>query len=183
MSLAIAAAVVAGLNVASAIGGYNSAKSQARQTIKQGEREAQNRADEIMKLASRQRVLYLHAGLELEGTPQAVVNDTYNTGIADVKAIRAAYNQQAKNIITQARANLLGGLAKAGTSLMGSMSGAGAAAGAGSSVIDVIGTAASGGNVAFTNASYGGLNSSAFIGGNSFSAQTAATSARLSTLL
>ena len=48
---------------------------------------------------------------------------------------------------------------------------------------DVTGTAASGDNVTFTDASYGGLNSSAFVGGNSFSAKTSATQARLSSLL
>lgn len=181
MVLAVAAAVVAGLNVASAIGNYNSAKSQARQTIKEGEIAAERRADEISRLASRQRVLYLAAGLELEGTPQAVVNDTYNTGIADVRAIRSSYNQQAKNIIKQARANLLGGLANAGVSAfnmynMGSSSLA---------TTDVTDTAASGGNVTFTNASYNGsgLNNSAFVGGNKFQAQQNATQVRLSSLL
>lgn len=175
MVLAVAAAVVAGLNVASAIGNYNSAKSQARQTIQEGEIAAERRADEISKLASRQRVLYLAAGLELEGTPQAVVDDTYNTGIADVRAIRSSYNQQAKNIIKQARANLLGGLANAGVSAfnMYNMGGSSLTA---DNVTD---------NVTFTNASYNGsgLNQSAFIGGNKFQAQQSATQARLSSIL
>ena len=156
--LAIAAAVVAGLNVASAIGNYNAGKSQARATIKEGEIAAQRRADEISKLASRQRVLYLANGLELEGTPQAVINDTYNTGIADVREIRSSYNQQAKNIIKQARANLLGGLAQAGVSAfnMYNMGSSGLSDGSTTAVAD---------NVTITNASYtGGLNNSGFIG-------------------
>lgn len=175
MVLAVAAAVVAGLNVASAIGNYNSAKSQARQTIKEGEIAAERRADEISRLASRQRVLYLAAGLELEGTPQAVVDDTYNTGIADVRAIRSSYNQQAKNIIKQARANLLGGLANAGVSAF-NMYNMGSSSLATDDVTD---------NVTFTNASYkgSGLNSSAFVGGNKFQAQQSATQAKLSSLL
>lgn len=179
--MGVTAAVVAttALSAASAIGSYNSAKSNARATIREGERVAQNRADEISKLASRQRVLYLHAGLELEGTPQAVVNDTYNTGIADVRAIRSSYTQQAKNIMKQARANLLGSLANTAVSAfsMANMGGSSLA------TQNVTGTAASGGNVTFTDASYGGINSSAFVGGNSFSAQTSATQARLSSLL
>ena len=175
MVLAVAAAVVAGLNVASAIGNYNSAKSQARQTIQEGEIAAERRADEISKLASRQRVLYLAAGLELEGTPQAVVDDTYNTGIADVRAIRSSYNQQAKNIIKQARANLLGGLANAGVSAF-NMYNMGGSSLSTDNVTD---------NVTFTNASYNGsgLNQSAFIGGNKFQAQQSATQARLSSIL
>lgn len=110
------AAVVAGLGVASAIGNYNQSKSQARQTIKKAEIDMQNRANEIRALASRQRVSYLQAGLELEGTPNAVITDTYNTGIADVNAIRDSANQTAKNIRKQAEAKLLGDLASTAVS-------------------------------------------------------------------
>lgn len=114
--MGIETAIIAGLSVASAIGNYNQSKSESRQTAHQGAIAAQNRADEIKKLASRQRVSYLQAGLELEGTPQNVINDTYETGIADVNNIIGAYNQKSKNIMTKARADLLGGLAKAGAS-------------------------------------------------------------------
>lgn len=114
--MGVETAVIAGLSVASAIGNYNQSKSESRQTAKEGVIAAQNRADEIKKLASRQRVSYLQAGLELEGTPQNVINDTYETGIADVNNIIGAYNQKSKNIMTKARADLLGGLAKAGAS-------------------------------------------------------------------
>lgn len=114
--MGVATAVIAGLNVASAIGNYNQSKSEAKQMAKAGAIVAEKRADDIMKLASRQRVSYLSAGLELEGTPQNVINDTYETGIADVNDIIGTYNQKSKNIMTAARANLLGGLAKAGAS-------------------------------------------------------------------
>lgn len=114
--MGVETAVIAGLSVASAIGNNNYSKSESRQTAKEGVIAAQNRADEIKKLASRQRVSYLQAGLELEGTPQNVINDTYETGIADVNNIIGAYNQKSKNIMTKARADLLGGLAKAGAS-------------------------------------------------------------------
>lgn len=179
--MGVTAAVVAttALSAASSIGNYNSAKSNARATLREGRIAAQNRADEISRLAARQRVLYLHAGLELEGTPQAVVNDTYNTGIADVRAIRSSYSQQAQNIMKQARANLMGSMAKTAVNAytMSNMTDSTLA------TQDVTGTAASGDNVTFTDASYGGLNSSAFVGGNSFSAKTSATQARLSSLL
>ena len=72
-------AILAGLNVASAIGNYNAAKSESRAIARAAEIRAQNRADEIKKLAARQRVSYLNAGLELSGTPEAVVSDTYQT--------------------------------------------------------------------------------------------------------
>lgn len=112
--MGIETAVIAGLGLASAIGKYNQSKSKMKQNTKAGEIAAWRRADEIKRLASKQRVSYLSAGLELEGTPQAVVNDTYNTGIADVLAIRSAYNQKSKNILKSAQAKLLGNLAKTG---------------------------------------------------------------------
>lgn len=49
---------------------------------------------------------------------KGVVNDTYETGIADVNNIIGSYSQKSKNIMTKARADLLGGLAKAGASTM-----------------------------------------------------------------
>lgn len=118
--MGIATAVIAGLGVASAIGSYNSSKSQARQVVKAGEIRAYNRAEEIRSLAARQRVAYISAGLELEGTPQIVMSDTYTKGINDVMSITAAANQEAKNIRKQATAQLLGSLAKIGVSSFGS---------------------------------------------------------------
>lgn len=141
--MGVATAVIAGLNVASAIGNYNQSKSEAKQTAKAGAIVAEKRADDIMKLASRQRVSYLSAGLELEGTPQNVINDTYDTGIADVNDIIGTYNQKSKNIMTAARAQLLGGLAKAGA---GAMAGGGSSGGLFSSLS---GVSESGGGNAF----------------------------------
>lgn len=114
--MGVAAAVYVGLSAASAIGKYNQSKSQARQAIRQGEIAMKNRADEIRALASKQRVSYIASGLELEGTPQSVITDTYNTGIEDVKAIRDSANQTSKNILTAARAQLLGDIAKTAVS-------------------------------------------------------------------
>lgn len=169
------AAVVAGLGVASAIGNYNQSKSQARQTIKKAEIDMQNRANEIRALAARQRVSYLQAGLELEGTPNAVITDTYNTGIADVNAIRDSANQTAKNIRKQARAKLLGDLAStavlaysvgagSGASSFSASSGAVSSGGEwvgttqdGLNIFDLTGTAKTGGNVNVTNAIYKGV--------------------------
>lgn len=112
--MGIATAVIAGLGVASAIGSYNSAKSQARQVEKTAAIKAVNRADEIKRLAAKQRVAYVSAGLELEGTPQVVMADTYDKGIADVLSIKATAAQEAKNIRKTATAQLLGSLAQVG---------------------------------------------------------------------
>ena len=88
VKMGVATALIAGLSLASEVGNFNSSKSQARNTAKQGAIAAQNRADEIKRLAAKQRVSYLQAGLELEGTPQAVINDTYNTGLEDINEIK-----------------------------------------------------------------------------------------------
>lgn len=122
--MGVGAAVVAGLSLASAVGNYNASKSEARNIVKQGNIAMDRRADEIKALAAKQRVSYLQAGLELEGTPQAVISDTYNTGIEDVNAIRESTNQQSKNIITKARAKLVGDIASTAVSAY-SMSGLG----------------------------------------------------------
>lgn len=123
--MGIETAVIAGLGVASAIGQYNQSKSDARQTVKAGDIAAYTRADEIKRLASQQRVSYLQAGLELEGTPQTVVNDTYNKGIADVLSIQGKYNRESKNIMKTARAKLLGNIASAGVSAFSGSAGNG----------------------------------------------------------
>lgn len=121
--MGIETAIIAGLGLASAIGNFNQQKSEARQTAHHGTIEAAKRANEIKSLAAKQRVSYLQAGLELEGTPQAVINDTYNTGMQDIHAISEGYNQQSKNIMNKARANLLGDIAKVGVSAFAGESG------------------------------------------------------------
>lgn len=174
---AILATMSAGLGVASAIGNYNASKQQAKQLKKESNIKIQNRADEIRDLAAQQRVLYLSAGLELEGTPQTVIADTYNTGINDIKAIRDSYNIQIKNVKTQARANLLGGLALSATSLYsafgannavsnditadaseGAVSSSGSWMGISNGINkwNVSGTAGNGGNVRVVNGFYSG---------------------------
>lgn len=93
-----------------AIGQFNQAKSNARMTAVEGKITAERRAKEIRQVGAVQRVSYLNSGLELEGTPATVIQDTYQTGLEDVNAIRSSYNRQVKNMMTQARAELFGNL-------------------------------------------------------------------------
>lgn len=118
--MGLGTAISAGLNVASAIGNHNASKSKSRAIARAGAIEAQNRVDEIKRLAARQRVSYLNAGLELSGTPEAVVSDTYRKGIYDINAIISSTNQTIKNNMKKARANLFGGLASTAVSLYSS---------------------------------------------------------------
>ncbi|MBQ5784654.1 MAG: hypothetical protein IIW11_06720 [Bacteroidales bacterium] len=114
---------ITGLQVAKAVSDYNQSKSQARAIREQGKQAAATRAQEIRALAAEQRVSYLASGLELEGTPTSVINDTYNTGLEDIKAINSNTRTQMKNTLKQGQASLLGGLASAGASMYDMYSG------------------------------------------------------------
>lgn len=106
-----AALIVGGLSVAKGVGEYNSAKSQNRLLKRQGEQAIENRKQEILQTAARQKIGYIQAGMELTGTAQNVMQDTYQTGIKDIQSLKYNYNQALKNNLTQARASLLGNLA------------------------------------------------------------------------
>lgn len=110
-------ATVAGLGLASGIGSYNAGKSNARALKRQAEIEAQRRKLEIESLIGTQKVGYSISGVRMSGTPEAVIQDTQTKGAEDIANIRGSYARQAKNQLTQARANLLGSIANTGTSL------------------------------------------------------------------
>lgn len=110
------AILIGGLSLAKGVGEYNQAKSSARATAREGEIAVENRKKEIQNLVAKQKIGYLQSGVELEGTAQAVMQDTYNTGIADMEAIAGSYNQNIKNSLRAARAQLLGSIANAGVS-------------------------------------------------------------------
>ena len=112
-----AAIAVGGLSLAKGIGDYNAGKSKARALKRQGEIEAQRRKLEIESLIGTQKVGYSISGVRMEGTPEAVIQDTQTKGDLDIANIKASYAQQAKNTMTQARAQLLGSIANTGTSL------------------------------------------------------------------
>lgn len=101
----------AGASLTSAVGGYNASKSEARRLKSEAEQKMMQRREQIQKLVAEQKIGYGQAGVELEGSAQAVIQDTYNTGIEDVNAIASAYNKAIKGVITQAKANLIGSLA------------------------------------------------------------------------
>lgn len=102
-----------GASLLKGIGGYNQSKSNARAYATQAGIQARNRAQDIQALASVQKMSFLNSGVELTGTPAAVINDTYNTGLEDLEAIRSGYQTQIKNSLVQGRSNLLGVLGTA----------------------------------------------------------------------
>lgn len=164
-----AALVVGGLSVAKGIGEYNAAKSQNRLIARQGSQDIEDRKQEILRTAAKQKIGYIQAGVELAGTAQNVMQDTYQTGIEDVKSLKYNYQQTIKNNLTRARASLLGNLASgvvSGYSLYGMSSLTGNAGyGAlmsggkyiGNNTYDLTGTAKTGGNVILTDSVYTGV--------------------------
>lgn len=109
MSL-ITGLALAGLGLAGGFGSLNASKSNARTLARERDFKIEQRKKEILKLVGKQKVLYGQSGVELEGTPQALIQDTYNTGIEDINPIESSYNQAIKNSLRQGRAALLGSL-------------------------------------------------------------------------
>lgn len=98
----------------SSIGDFNNAKSSARWFADEGKQIAKNRIQQIVDLSALQKNAYIRSGVELEGTPQAVMQDTYNIGLQDVQSIQSSYQKRIDNAMKQARANLIGGLLGSG---------------------------------------------------------------------
>jgi hypothetical protein len=109
--MGIETAIIAA-SAASAIGNYNQAKSSARSTANQGRVAIENRKKEIQQLVAKQKIGYIQSGVELEGTAQAVIQDTYTTGQEDIRAMGNAYAKSISNQLSAARAQLLGSLAQ-----------------------------------------------------------------------
>lgn len=97
----------------SAYSSMKSANDQAESLQEEGEIQTKNKAKEVMAKADAQRVSFLSAGLDLEGTPQAVMQSTYQSGIQDIQQIRSNYNSQIKNSISEGRSSVLKSLAQA----------------------------------------------------------------------
>lgn len=109
-----------------AVSGMMQAQSQAKSAVAQGNIQMQERAKQVRYAAARQNVSFLNSGLSLEGTPMDVINETFDTGLADIRAIGANANAQSKNIIGQARTQAIGQIAGAfGGGSFGGMTGAG----------------------------------------------------------
>jgi hypothetical protein len=116
-------AVAIGFAALSAVSSISAANSQAKATIAEGNLATQNKAKEVALKAARQKSSFLTSGLTLEGTPMSVIENTFNTGIEDIKALGSNYNSQSKNIMAQGRTKALSSFASLGTGM--SMSGSG----------------------------------------------------------
>lgn len=116
----------------------SAAKSEAKAVVKQGTLAAKNKATETIVGAAKLRSSFLNSGLTLEGTPNAVVQGAYTTGMDDISQIADNANTKSKNIMSSART-------KAITSLITSAAGAfsGSSLGFGDAIQSGVSTAAS----------------------------------------
>ncbi len=94
-----------------AISSLMNAQSQADAAVKTGEYNMENEAKKVRYAAARQTTSFLSSGLSLEGTPTDVIQETYNTGIKDIKQIGANANSQSSNFIAQGRSQAIGAIA------------------------------------------------------------------------
>lgn len=97
------------LAVGKAFGGIKQARAESNATIKQAETEARNLKLKTKAMAGAQKTSFASSGLELEGTPMAVIQNTYETGIADVNQYIKNANRQAKNTYRAGLANSIFG--------------------------------------------------------------------------
>lgn len=107
---ALFAALTLGSGIVSARAQQASGKAEARALIEEGNINAANKAKQTKARADAQRVSFLNSGLELEGTPQNVIDSTLVTGLEDVGQIATNYNRAASNRLTAARSAAIGNL-------------------------------------------------------------------------
>lgn len=80
------------------------ASAQNAALAKEGDLAAQEKSKQVRYAAARQTASFLNSGLTLDGTPQDVLDDTFNTGLADINNIRDNYNTRIGNTTSAANA-------------------------------------------------------------------------------
>lgn len=97
----------AGLGALKGIAGVSAAEKQAKMVTRQAEMKSKNKALKTMVRAGRQKVSFLGSGLTLEGTPMSVLTSTYDTGRADAQQIVSNANVRSRNMMSQARTQMV----------------------------------------------------------------------------
>jgi len=113
------------LQTAGAVMSYKNSKAQAKATAEEGALKAAQRDRQTRQLAARQKTSFLNSGISLTGdgdVADVVMQDTYDTGIADINLIKSNYNTQSKNIMSAARSQFFSSM---GSMVLGTVAGAG----------------------------------------------------------
>jgi hypothetical protein len=105
----VGAATSISLGMASASNQRKAARKQLEATAMQTKVKADERIKQIRRLASQQKSSFLASGISLtgDGTPDAIISETYDVGMADVENIKKFGSVQGENISATARAQML----------------------------------------------------------------------------
>lgn len=111
--MGVAAAVQAagaGLNIAGGIQANREARRQARIAREEAAEQAAARRQEVDRFKSKQIVSFLKSGVELQGTPLAVLDETEREGQKEVSSILRAGQERSRALRLEGRTRLLQGL-------------------------------------------------------------------------
>ncbi len=100
-----------GIAAAQAYQGMENAEDQATAVVRKARIDAENQKKTTLGRAGKQKASFLSSGLTLEGTPMAVLSETYQTGIEDTQNIIDAGNTNSKNIMSAARTKAMSDIA------------------------------------------------------------------------
>lgn len=86
------------------------ASNQSKAVDRQAQEQINERARQARKLMSQQKASFLKSGVYFEGTPEALIDETYNTSVDDINAITNDANIKKNNLAKQGNLGLFGGV-------------------------------------------------------------------------
>lgn len=120
-----------GMGVAQGISSAKQSKEQASESANQTQNAINERARKAKKLINEQKTSFLKSGVYFDGTPELIIDETYDTATKDMQDIAKDGSYREKALIRQGRTGFYTGVVKgimgAGASFMG-MGGVGATA-------------------------------------------------------
>lgn len=123
----IAAVVAAAASVYAGVASYEASKQQSQMMEDDKVMRKKERAEKTRRIAGAQRASFLASGISLtgEGTPEAMLGETYDFGIEEVKNISEHYSKRQEMVLAEGRKDynlaLLAGFSGAATSMGMSM--------------------------------------------------------------
>jgi hypothetical protein len=114
--MGIETAILIGGSIFKAVQSIKTANDQAEAQVEEGEIAAENKRKEVRQKAARQQLSFLNSGLTLDGTPRAVIQGTFDTGLEDINQILNNTDTRAKNTVKAGRSEAIGNLVSGATS-------------------------------------------------------------------
>ncbi len=111
--LALASVIMGAIGTGFSMSAKNTAAKKQQQALQQqGTIQARQRAKGIKALAGSQKASFMQSGISLtgEGTTQALLDETYDTGIEDIGQIKSNTKAGVSNVWSKARSGMIGDL-------------------------------------------------------------------------